>query len=220
MTRQPFGAAQRFPIGNRATLGELDQDPHSLLARLRPVEPVSWLPVLDGWLVSRYDIAAQVLRNPKWFTVDDPRFSTARVVGPSMLSLDGSEHARHRRPFASPLHPAGVRGRFAASIEAHVERLITAIEPAGAVELRREFAGPLAVAVVAEAFGLPDVAPKTVLSWYHDIVSAVSKASAQQPVASAGAEAFARLRTAVLHTVDDPDRSSLLAEAAPTAPAD
>ena len=83
-------------------MAELEGDPHPVLARLRGTEPVAWVPVLGGWLVTRYDLAVRVMRSPALYTVDDPRFSTARVVGRSMLSTDGAEHGRHREPFAQP----------------------------------------------------------------------------------------------------------------------
>ncbi len=89
-----------FPIGAAATLEELEADPHPFLARLREREPVSWLPALSCWLVTDRELSLQVMRDPETFTVDDPRFSTGQVVGPSMLTLDGAEHARHRDPFA------------------------------------------------------------------------------------------------------------------------
>src|SRR5271170_4018202 len=107
-----------FPIGRGATLRELEENPHALLARLRAAEPVSWLPVLGGWLVTRYDLAVRVMGDPATFTVDDARFSTSRVVGPSMLSLDGTDHVRHREPFAPPFRPARVRDRFTGFIAA------------------------------------------------------------------------------------------------------
>jgi hypothetical protein len=55
------------------------------------------------------------MRDPVSFTVDDPRFSAARVVGPSMLSLDGDRHARHRAPFDLVFRLAEVRTRFTRS---------------------------------------------------------------------------------------------------------
>ncbi|MGN6169741.1 MAG: hypothetical protein ACTHQQ_16450, partial [Solirubrobacteraceae bacterium] len=85
-----------FPLGAGVALERLDADPHPVLAQLRAREPVSWLPALDGWLVTRYDDAVAVMRDPDRFTVADPRFSTGQVIGSSMLSLDGPEHARHR----------------------------------------------------------------------------------------------------------------------------
>src|SRR5690242_8383843 len=160
-----LAAIKRFPIGGSATLSALDDDPHPLLARLRASEPVSWLDALGGWLVTRYDLAVQVMRDPVTFTVDDPRFSTARVVGPSMLSFDGAGHARHREPFAHPFRPAQVRRRFAEFVEAEVDRLIDTLESDGTADLKRQFAGPLAAGVVAEALGIRDVDTGTVLRW-------------------------------------------------------
>ncbi|WP_329530064.1 cytochrome P450 [Streptomyces sp. NBC_01450] len=209
-----MSAVGSFPLGAATTLAELAADPHPRLARLRAHEPVSWLPELDGWLVTRRDLALSVMRDPATFTVDDPRFSTAQVVGPSMLSLDGDEHTRHREPFTAPFRPREVRDGFASFIERETDRLITALEPAGAVELRRAFAGPLAVAVVTEALGLVGTTADTVLSWYDSIVRSVSDITAGHEAAPAGAAAYARLRAAVEATVADRGAASLLGSAA------
>ncbi len=80
------------------SLDELDTDAHATLARLREAAPVSWVEALGCWLVTGYDAAVIVMRDSRTYTVDDPRFSTARVVGRSMLSVDGSEHASIARP--------------------------------------------------------------------------------------------------------------------------
>ena len=124
--------AASFPVGAAATLSELERDPHPLLHLLRASEPVSWLPVLDGWLVTRRDLALEVMRDAETFTVDDPRFSTGRVIGPSMLSLDGAEHARHREPFARPFRLDAVRARFTELVGLEVDRLLDAIEATAA----------------------------------------------------------------------------------------
>ena len=73
---------------------------------------MAWVPALGGWLVTSYAAAVAVMRDSRAFTVDDPRFSTARVVGPSMLSLDGAAHARHRAPFFSAFHRGGAAARL------------------------------------------------------------------------------------------------------------
>src|ERR687891_2747039 len=125
------------PLGAAASLEELELDPHPPLARLREREPVSWLPALDGWLVTRRDLALQAMRDPASFTVDDPRFSTGQVVGPSMLTLDGDEHGRHRDPFARPFRRDAVLDRFTKLVEAETESLIDALQPHVRAELRR-----------------------------------------------------------------------------------
>ncbi|AZQ32374.1 cytochrome P450 [Streptomyces cyaneochromogenes] len=202
------------PLGAATTLAELARDPHPRLALLRAQEPVSWLPELDGWLVTRRDLALSVMRDAETFTVDDPRFSTAQVVGPSMLSLDGDFHTRHREPFTAPFRPRAVRDGFAAFIERETDRLITTLEPAGVAELRRSFAGPLAVAVVTEALGLVGTTGDTVLAWYDSIVQSVSDITAGHEAGPAGVAAYTQLRRAVEATVADRNASSLLVSAA------
>ncbi|MFJ3776733.1 cytochrome P450 [Streptomyces sp. NPDC090075] len=209
-----MSTAVSFPLGASTTLAELARDPHPRLALLRTHEPVSWLPELNGWLVTRRDLALDVMRDSVTFTVDDPRFTTAQVVGPSMLSLDGAEHARHREPFAAPFRPRRVHEGFAGFIERETDRLVTALEPAGAAELRRSFAGPLAVAVVTEALGLVGATTDTVLSWYDAIVRSVSDLTAGLEAGPAGPAAYERLRSAVEATVADRHASSLLVSAA------
>jgi cytochrome P450 len=218
----------RYPLGGTVTLDDLAGDPHPLLARLREREPVSWLPALNGWLVTRRDLALRAMRDSETFTVDDPRFSTARVVGPSMLSLDGAEHVRHRGPFTSGFSHAGMQQRLAGFVAAEASRLVTAMRPAGAADLRRGLAGPLAVAVVVEALGLGGADPGTILSWYDAIVGAVSDLAGgadhgdwPPPAAAVGApgtEAFGMLSSSLRAVIGAGDRSSLLAEAAGDGP--
>jgi cytochrome P450 len=203
-----------FPIGARATLEQLEHDPHPLLAELRAAEPVSWLPALDCWLVTSHELALRVIRDAASYTVDDPRFSTARVVGPSMLSLDGDPHARHRAPFAPPFRPLAVRDRFAESVAVEAHRLVDELAPAGSAELRRSLAGPLAAYAMTRALGLQAEEVAAVLAWYDAIVSAVTEITAGSDVPEAGREAFEALRGRLLAVIRSDDRGSLLAAAA------
>jgi cytochrome P450 len=204
----------RFPIGADVALDQLEDDPHPVLAALRDCEPVSWVPALECWLVTRHDLAVHVIRDAAAYTVDDPRFSTGRVIGPSMLSLDGDAHARHRSPFAPPFRPLAVRDRFAALVAGEAARLIDGFAPAGAAELRRSLAGPLAAYAMTRALGLgPDEVP-SVLAWYDAIVDAVTEITAGADVTPAGRAAFDALRERLLEVIGSGDHASLLAAAA------
>lgn len=154
---------------------------HTVLAQLRATRPVAWVPDLDGWLVTRHDLALAVMRDSAAFTVDDPRFSTARIVGPSMLSLDGAEHRRHRSPFVAPFLGRTVEARFAAETATLADDLLAPHLPRGSADLLRVLAGPLSVGVVAGALGLRRVEAQTVLGWYREIVAAVSELSLAGP---------------------------------------
>ncbi len=212
---------------DRVTLADLEADPHPVLAELRAAAPVRWVPVLGAWLVTGYDLAVEVLRDARTFTVDDPRFSTAKLVGPSMLSLDGAQHARHRGPFNRAFRHDEVHARLAAFTRAETGRLVSAIEPCGAAELRRTVAGPLAATVMAEALGLGQADPARILAWYDGIVAAVQAETALQaeaarptrpadPAGQAGTAAFAGLAASLREVIATAGHQSLLAEAVAT----
>jgi cytochrome P450 len=203
-----------FPLGAAVTLAELDADPHPVLARLRAGEPVSWLPSLGGWLVTRHDLVLAAMRDATTFTVDDPRFSTAQVIGPSMLSLDGSEHARHRGPFVAPFRAAEVGRRFSEACLDEAARLVDRLAQAGSAELRRTFAGPMATAIVTRALGLGADEVDGVLAAYQAIVASVTSITAGDGATDAGRAAFAELDTRLRAVIAGEDRSSLLAAAA------
>jgi cytochrome P450 len=203
-----------FPEGAAATLAALETDPHPVLARLREREPVSWVPALDGWLVTRRDLALQVMRDAATFTVDDPRFSTGRVVGPSMLTLDGDAHRRHRAPFAGPFRLDAVRERFTDPVREETDRLLDAVAPAGEAELRRELAGPLAAVAVTLALGLEETGTAEVLGWYDAIVASVTEITAGGAPTEAGRRGFEALRAAMEPAMARAPETSLVAAAA------
>jgi cytochrome P450 len=200
------------------TLAALETDPHPVLARLRAAAPVTWVPVLGAWLVTGYGEAVAVLRDARTFTVDDPRFSTATVVGPSMLSLDGPRHACHRAPFTRTFRSEEIHARLAAFVGDTAGRLVAVIGPRGEGELRRAVAGPLAAAVMAEVLGLGQADPARILAWYDGIVAAVQAEAANAAGGRAGAAAdpagqaaFAELAGSLREVIAADDGTSLLA---------
>lgn len=194
-----------FPLGAALSLDQLSIDPHPHLARLRVDEPVSWVPALDGWLVTRRDLCVEVMRDSRTFTVDDPRFSTAQVVGPSMLSLDGDVHRRHRDPFARAFRQSEVRDRFTDTVHAEARRLVGQLAPQCTAEVRRELAGPLSVAVMAAALELVDIDSPAVLAWYDAIVADVDQISRGEEPSGKGRQAAVALGTRVRESADRPD---------------
>lgn len=178
------------------TIDLLSSDPHPHLHRLRRQSPVAWVPDLQAWLVTGHRHCAEVMLDAKTFTVDDPRFSTQRVIGPSMLSLDGAEHRRHRDPFAPPFRTARIREIEAAARQT-ARGLVAGFGEQGSGDLRALVAAPLAVSLMTELLDLEDVAVDDVVVWYRDIVDAVHAVTEGDEVPDAGLRAFSRLGEAV-----------------------
>jgi cytochrome P450 len=137
--------------------------------------------------VSTREEALAVLRDPARYTVDDPRFATARVVGRSMLSTDGAEHDRHRAGFAATFKSERVRP-LEPFVRAEAHRLVDAFADGG-VELRMAFAGPLATRVMLRVLDLERLSVAEVLDAYARVVAATVGDISE----SAGRDAFATL---------------------------
>lgn len=180
-----FDRASAFPLGTAVELEDLEGDPHPTLARLRAHEAVSWLPAFDGWLVTAPALASRVMRDDQTSTVDDPRFSTAAVVGPSMLSLDGREHARHQGPFVAPFLRGTLSRTLASLVEREVRSLLDAVAPRGRAELRTTVAAPLSVAVMTQALGLAGVRIRA-----RDLVRVSLAAANRDPAVFAEPDAY------------------------------
>jgi cytochrome P450 len=197
------------------SIEELAGDVHPHLARLRASSPVAWVPALDAYLVTGWAAAVEVLRDPATFTVDDPRFSTARVVGPSMLSTDGAEHTRHRDPFAASFRPGLVAERFAAAVDDVVRRCLDDMAASGSsAELRSALAGPLAASTMIHGLGLDGdagVDRARLLGWYRAIVESVSVTAAGRPTTPEGASAMSDLDAALRDHLAAGGTTSLLA---------
>lgn len=153
-----------------------------------------------------------MLRDARTFTVADPRFTTARVVGPSMLSLDGRQHARHRAPFHRAFRPQELERSLAGFAATRADELAGRIATSRSAEIRTAIAGPLAAAVMAQALGLTHATPAAVLAWYADIVTAVSSLAAA-PAGATAPGSFASLAAALRASMSS-GRASLLADAA------
>lgn len=205
MSRRPHAAV---------SIAELSEDPHPVWARLRRRGEVVRVPELGGWVTLSRAAGARVMRDARTFTVDDPRFSTGRIVGASMLSTDGAEHAAHRRPWADVFKAAPVRDRFTLPLRARIEQLLDRLAAAPAPDLRTGLAAPLATAAMGAAIGLDGLDVRQVLDWYRAMVAGVDTVSSGGDPPGAALRAVAAIRDHVDRTLAAPARETVLTAAA------
>jgi len=146
----------RFPIGGRLEFDDLELHGRvAVLDRLRDFEPISWVPALGGWLVTSHELGRELLGRGDDFTVwAEPNLVRASL-GVMMLTSDGEEHARQRKPFDEPFRVRPVRERFAEPVHRHIDRLLGELVPRGRCELVEEFAAPFAIGLAGDVLGLP-----------------------------------------------------------------
>lgn len=174
-------------------LGRLDVNPHPALAECRRVGRVVWVPALTGWLVTGFAAAVEILTDAETFTVDDPRFSTARLTGPSMLTLDGREQRRHRQAFAATYRPKNVAA-LADRLRARADELVRGREGA-VLDVGADLARPLAIDALIAVLDLSDPAADVLTDWHRQLVAGFAEDHPGQGLLPVVREMRARLGT-------------------------
>ena len=144
----------RFPAGSAIEFADLELDSRvGALDRLREAEPISWVPALGGWLVTSHALARELLSRGEFTVWAEPNLVRASL-GVMMLTTDGDEHTRQRRPFEEPFGVRPVRERFADPVRRRIDALIAELGPRGGCELVEDFTAPFAIGLAGDVLGL------------------------------------------------------------------
>ena len=202
-------------LGESISLADLEREPDPILARLRDDEPVSWVPSMEMWLVTRWDDVAFVDDHPELFSAATEPSFLARALGPNMLTIDPPEHTRIRDLIVPPFQPGGRSGEFVRDeLAAFADSLLDAAEPGGggSIEIMSAYAQPLAAGALAMVLGVDDVGADRVWSWCEGLVTDIANFENDPELAAIGAATKADLGAALesrLAEIDDDDTSAI-----------
>lgn len=180
-------------------LDPLGTDHHGEAARMRELGPVvrAMLPGdVQMWVVTDYALLADLVTDPRvsrdwhnWHALqrgevpdDWPLLNVIRLN--SVMSHDGTEHQRLRRPLTRAFTRSrveGLRPRIEHIVTTLVDDLPNHVGPDGAVDLRILYAYPFPMQVICELIGVPE-------SWwprFRELIDAVVRAdtTAEEAVA-------------------------------------
>jgi aromatic O-demethylase, cytochrome P450 subunit len=149
------------------TLEELERDPYPVYAQLRHAEPVAFLPLLNQWMVTRWDDCELVGK-------DDQRFGPmAEAIhdffGPSILTHDGDVHRWLRSAVDAPLRPKAVKTYIAESARKVSVDYIERLRPSGEADATQELLELISVRVIGDVLGLTDVDDATLQRWFQSL---------------------------------------------------
>ena len=181
----------QFPLGASIRLADLSVNPYPIFERLRESEPVTWVPELGQWFVTRRNDVLKVLRDRDTFTTDSPKSLLRDLFGAQMLSLEGPRQARHKRQCFPPFRGEALR-KDPILEEAHV--LIDVLSKSNPAELRTQFCSPLALFSVARILGFPEMDPAVLRAWYEDFAAALANFAGDPEVRERGQATVARFK--------------------------
>ena len=164
----------------------LRADPYPTYARWRAESPVLRVKLPDkqfAWLVTRYDDAITVLKDPRFGNDRDKVLtpeqaarlpwmpSVMKVLTRTMLNLDEPDHTRLRGLVHKAFTPRLV-GNMIERIQSLTEELLDAVQARGRMDLIRDYALPLPTTIIAEMMGVPVQDRHKFHRWSNALVSA------------------------------------------------
>ena len=206
----------RFPLGARVRLADLAVDPYPIFAELREKEPVTWVPEIERWFLTRRDDILAVLRDPDLFTTDAP--STIRdMFGAHMMTTEGPTQIRYKRKCLPPFHASRLTSASLPRLVAEVERLVETLRSDGrrAGEVRTGVARPVALHSVLSVLGIPLSEMDRVNEWYEHFARALADFQGDPDLRAAGkgaADAFGRALEPILEALERKPDGSLLSD--------
>jgi cytochrome P450 len=162
---------------------------------------------IQGWLVTRYDDVVRLFTHPD--VRCNPRYAGAvleRALGAagrerpslrtSLLTSDPPEHPRLRAHLDGAFGPRQVEA-MRPRIQQAADSLIDAFAGAGRADLVRDYAAPLALTIVREAVGLPELDGVRLQAWLGQTLRPLTGPEAIRRMEETLAEAGAHVRAAM-----------------------
>lgn len=159
---------------------QFTQNPYPAYSKLREEDPVHAVRFPDGqsgWMVTRYEDAEKVLKDPR-FTKDLTKIyggsmDQMSVFTQNMLFSDPPDHKRLRglaQKAFTPKMISGMRGR----IQEITDELLTAMDGKEQVDLIDAFAFPLPIIVICEILGVPSADRDKFRLWSNSMIEGTS----------------------------------------------
>jgi len=196
---------------------EVAADPESFYRRLRDSAPVHFDESIESYLVARYDDIAACYRNPL-LTTRCYEWQFEPVFGPTLVQMDGKQHARRRSMIMKYLRGPGLE-KWAPAIRYHTERLLGPIVEdatnrltkewvAGAeIDLSASFSMYLPTYVILDILGLPEHDQDLLYGWHRSIMAYLGNLSQDPEVAERGEQTRIESRAFLHDLVTDRRRS-------------
>jgi cytochrome P450 len=165
-------------------------DPYPALGRLREEDPVHWSEILGGWVLTRYADVRAALADPRLSadritpflarqapTTHETVQALLRQVGLWVVFTDPPTHTRLRSILGRGFTARTIEG-LRPRIRQIVDQLLDRAAAAGEMDLIREFAYPLPVAVIGDLLGVPPGDRERLKAWSDELATFVGSALA------------------------------------------
>ncbi|WP_142828713.1 cytochrome P450 family protein [Planococcus soli] len=159
---------------------QFTQNPYPTYSKMREEDPIHAVRFPDGqsgWMVTRYEDAEKVLKDPR-FTKDLSKIyggsmDQMSVFTQNMLFSDPPDHKRLRGLAQKAFTPKMILG-MRERIQEITDELLAAMEGKKQIDLIDEFAFPLPIIVICEILGVPSADRDKFRLWSNSMIEGTS----------------------------------------------
>ncbi|MEO1034291.1 MAG: cytochrome P450 [Pseudomonadota bacterium] len=202
-----------FPIGATVELDALSANPYPILKQLQQEEPVSYVPALNLYFVTRYADVVTVLKDTDRFVVGTEHSLILDIFGEHMMTVEGAAHDHHKKPHRPFFLPNAIRRTLDPTINRCADALIDEFVAEQQVELRSSFSSRLPIQIMLSLFGIPLTEERHFRLLYDDLELAVSNFTWDPTIRNRGKEAAKKFHEIMQHYLDRVTSKELVDEA-------
>ena len=176
---------------------EVRADPYATYRRLRSIDPVHRMRLIDAWVLTRYRDVEAVLRDHKRFANADRIL--VETIPLSLLDLDPPAHTRLRLLVSKAFTPKAV-AMLGARVQKITDGLLDAVAGKGRFDLIAALGYPLPITIIAEMLGVRPRDMGRFEEWSHALALSVDPILGRDQVRGikrAEQEAFAYFETII-----------------------
>jgi hypothetical protein len=149
-------------------------DPYPELAQLREEAPIAFVPQLGGTVFTRRDDIFVSEKQIDVFSSHQPQGLMNRLMGHNMMRKDGEAHMAERKVIFPAVSPKTVKAYWTTQFEAHAERILDALDPAGTVDLCKAFALPFSAECLKSITGLTNMRFEDMNAWSQAMIDGIA----------------------------------------------
>lgn len=192
----------QFPIGQGVRMADMYHDPYPTFKEMLGHEPVSWIPEIGMWYITRRSDVLDILADTERFTVVSDQSLMRQAMGYNMLTTDGAEQSRLRRPFNSSFAPRGIRNQAEPFIATLANQLIDQFESLSTIDIKAEFADIIAIQTIVDILGLEVEDYAQIRRWVSDFGNIMSNFAGDLAIIAQGRQSFREFSDYVMDRLD------------------
>jgi cytochrome P450 len=157
-------------------------DPYPDLAKMRTRAPIAFVPQLGSTVFTRRDDIFSQEKRIDVFSSHQPAGLMNRLMGHNMMRKDGDAHMSERAAMFPAVSPRTVRDTWVRQFQAHADRILAALEPAGRADLCKAFALPLSAECLKDITGLTNMRYQDMDAWSQAMIDGIANYSGDADV--------------------------------------